>query len=84
MGLQAESVEEAVAFSAAVLSNHASLACQAVVITAPEAWRIVETNPAVRIAIAASTELAAIAPTRNEATIIAPYARGELERSPPE
>lgn len=78
VGLQAESVEEAVAFSAAVLSNHASLACQAVVITAPEAWRIVETNPAVRIAIAASTELAAIAPTRNELTIIAPYARGEL------
>lgn len=80
VGLRAESVEEAVAFATAIVSSHPALACLAVVITAPEAWRLVETNPAVRIAIAASTELAAIAPTRNELTIVAPYARGELGR----
>ncbi|MCK6376166.1 MAG: hypothetical protein L6Q69_18985 [Zoogloea sp.] len=39
---------------------------------------MVETNPAIRIAIAASTELAALTPQRSELTIIAPFALGEL------
>lgn len=78
VGLRAESVEEAVAFATAIVSSRPALACLAVVITAPEAWRMVETNPAIRIAIAASTELAALAPQRSELTIIAPYALGEL------
>jgi len=78
VGLRAESVEEAVAFATAIVSSRPALACLAVVITAPEAWRMVETNPAIRIAIAASTELAALTPQRSELTVIAPYALGEL------
>lgn len=78
VGLRAKSVEEAVAFATAIVSSHPALACLAVVITAPEAWRMVETNSAIRIAIAASTELAALTPQRSELTIIAPFALGEL------
>lgn len=79
--IQADSVEEAIAFVAATLINHQRLLNQAVVVTQPEGWRYVEANLGVRIAIAAGAEAAAAAVVRKGLLVIIPHATGDQMKS---
>lgn len=76
--IQADSVEEAAAFSVAVILGLDELADQAVVITDPQGWRFVDANPNLKIAIVARTEFAASPVIRDGLVLIVPHARGDL------
>ena len=63
--IAADSVEEAVGFVAAVVSDHDDLAAVSVVVSSEEGWRYVSKNSGIRVAIAASPEIAKRPPLRS-------------------
>ncbi len=77
--IQADSVEEAVAFVCAAISEHPDMETRAAVITRPEGWRILEQNPSIKIAVAARPELAGNAKQHAGHALIIPFAAGDLE-----
>lgn len=77
--IQADSVEEAVAFICAAISEHLDMETRAAVITRPEGWRILEQNPTIKIAVAARPELAGGAKQHAGHALIIPFAAGDLE-----
>ncbi|GGY26767.1 hypothetical protein GCM10008098_19770 [Rhodanobacter panaciterrae] len=68
--IEADSTEEAVAFACAELVSLGQSACAACV-TAADGWRYVDTNPQLRILVAANSEVAtARAPTEGQMLIV--------------
>lgn len=78
LNIRGESVEEAAAFAVATLIGIDDLANQALVITSPEGWRFVETNPQLKIAIAARTDIAIRPSQRRGLVVIIPHAAGDF------
>nr|VFK53546.1 MAG: hypothetical protein BECKTUN1418F_GA0071002_102322 [Candidatus Kentron sp. TUN]VFK69569.1 MAG: hypothetical protein BECKTUN1418E_GA0071001_11993 [Candidatus Kentron sp. TUN] len=76
--IRADSVEEAAAFTVAVVMATGNLRDRALVVTGPEGWRYVEVNPQIQIAIAARTEVAEKPVLRDGLSIIIPHAIGDL------
>jgi hypothetical protein len=75
---RADSVEEAAAFACASIVAHPDLLPHSVVVTSADGWRFVETNPSIRIAIAARPELAERPTMRNGLIVVIPYATGDM------
>ncbi|HLE62164.1 MAG TPA: hypothetical protein VI750_03440, partial [Pyrinomonadaceae bacterium] len=75
---RADSVEEAAAFACASVVAHPELLAHTVVVTSAEGWRFVETNPSIRIAIAARPEIAERPTMRNGLVVVIPYAAGDM------
>lgn len=80
--IRADSVEEAVAFTVAVVMASHDLQDHAMVVTEPQGWRYVEANPQLRIAIAARTEIALNPILRENLRVIVPLATGDLGGKP--
>ena len=78
--IQADSVEEAVAFVAAALAGDETLASKAVIVTDAAGWQFVIKNQEISIAIAARPEIADALPARDGLVIIVPYAAGDMKR----
>lgn len=78
--IQADSVEEAVAFVAAALASDNALASKAVIVTDTSGWQFVIKNKEIGIAIAARPEIADAPPARDGLMIIVPYAAGDMKR----
>ena len=76
--VRADSVDEVVAFVCASLSNYLDLTAGSVVVTSAEGWRFVETNPSIKIAIAARPEIAENPTLRKGLVVIIPYAAGDM------
>lgn len=79
--IRADSVEEAAAFTVAVVMA-SDLKDHAMVVTEPQGWRYVEANPQLRIAIAAKTETALHPVLRDNLRVIVPHATGDLVGKP--
>jgi len=80
--IRADSVEEAVAFTVAMVMTSRDLQDHAMVVTEPQGWRYVEANPQLRIAIAARTETAQNPVLREKLQVIMPHANGDLVGKP--
>ena len=80
--IRADSVEEAVAFTVAVVMASGDLQHHALVVTEPHGWRYVEANPQLRVAIAARTETASNLVLREDLRVIIPHATGDLAGRP--
>lgn len=78
--IQADSVEEAVAFVAATLAGDDKLASKAVIATEAAGWQYFIKNQEIGIAIAARPEIADAPPARDGLVIIVPYAAGDMKR----
>jgi hypothetical protein len=78
LAVRADSVQEAVAFVAAALCGDPTLAASALVVSSVDGWRFVAKNPGIRIAVAATPEIAEAPPSRAGLAIIVPYASGDL------
>lgn len=75
--IRADSIEEGVAFVAAVIATSNALHQQALIVTEPSGWRYVAANPQLPIAIAASIEAAASAPSLDNLLVVVPQAKGD-------
>ena len=75
VSLEADSIEEAVAFACSQLvdSNHAD---SAMCVTATDGWRYVDANSGIRIVVAASSAVAAASAPREGLTLVVPSAFG--------
>ncbi|AGZ37135.1 hypothetical protein PVLB_21780 [Pseudomonas sp. VLB120] len=80
--IRADSVEEAVAFTVAMVMASHDLRDTAMVVTEPQGWHYVEANPQLRIAIAARTETALNPILREKLRVIVPHATGDLVGKP--
>ncbi|WP_313049278.1 hypothetical protein [Pseudomonas soli] len=80
--IRADSVEEAVAFTVAMVMASRDLQDHAMVVTEPQGWRYVEANPQLRIVIAARTEIALNPILRENLHVIVPHATGDLVGKP--
>lgn len=78
--IKADSVEEAVAFAAAVLTQDETLFSKAVVVAQADGWRYVEKNAGIELAIAARPELAEAPTNRAGLVIVIPYASGDMAK----
>ncbi|MFQ5757833.1 MAG: hypothetical protein ACE5H7_17295, partial [Acidiferrobacterales bacterium] len=76
--VRADSVDEAAAFVCASIIAHPDLMAHSVVVTAADGWRFVETNPSIKIAIAARPEIAEDPTRRNGLVVVIPYAAGDM------
>lgn len=76
--LQADSVEEAVAFAVASLLALPELAACALVVTETIGWRYVQANPAISIVVAANAEVAVAAEVPNQGLCVIPIPIGDL------
>ena len=74
--LEADSIEEAVAFACAELLELGQ-ADNAAFITSSEGWRYVDANPQLRVLIAASSEIAAIRVAKDGSILIIPMTIGD-------
>jgi hypothetical protein len=77
--IRADSIGEATAFAAALILSNPLLEASAVFVTAAEGWRFVEQNPLIRIAVAASPEIAEKPVRRAGLTVIIPFAQGDVD-----
>src|SRR5665213_2751365 len=78
IGVRADSTGEAAAFIAATLLLQPDLDSGALAVTSTEGWRFVEQNPMVRLAIAASPDIAERLPQRPSLTVLIPFAAGDM------
>jgi len=78
--IKGDSVEEAVAFTAATLLQDEGIALRTVVVTDNNGWQFVAKNPNIRIAIAARPEIAEAPPQRDGLLVVVPYAKGDMSR----
>jgi hypothetical protein len=76
--VRADSGDEAAAFVCASIMAHLDLIAHSVVATSAEGWRFVETNPSIKIAIAARPEIAEGPTRRNGLVVVIPYATGDM------
>lgn len=76
--IQADSVEEAVAFACATILTHADLSATSLVVTEPTGWRFVGMNPTLKVAIAARPEVAEKPVLRTGLAVVIPYASGDI------
>ncbi len=76
--VRADSVDEAAAFVCASVIADPDLVAHSVVVTSADGWRFVETNPSIRIAIAARPEIAEDPTRRNGLVVVIPYAAGDM------
>lgn len=76
--LRADSAEEAIAFATATFLGHQYLTDKALVVTTVDGWRYVDANPQIRIAIAASDEVAVRITPRNALLSVVPHASGDI------
>lgn len=74
--IQADSVEEAAAFIVATILATTDLADQSLVVTEADGWRYVEANSQLKIAVAASPEVARKPFLRAGVLVVIPYAIG--------
>lgn len=77
--VRADSVQEATAFIVATILGSGNLADHTLVVTEVTGWRFVEANPQLKIAIAASTDVAASPVSRQGLLVIVPHATGDLQ-----
>lgn len=78
--IKGDSVEEAVAFTAATLLENEVLTQRTVVVTDKAGWQFVAKNPNILFAIAARPECAEAPPDRAGLLVIIPYATGDMKR----
>jgi hypothetical protein len=78
LSIQADSVEEAVAFACACIIGELSLSNHTVVVTAIDGWRFVEGNTGITIAVAARPEYAERPTKRPNLKVIIPFAAGDV------
>ncbi|NKB16595.1 MAG: hypothetical protein HC774_06630 [Sphingomonadales bacterium] len=78
--IKGDSVEEAVAFTAATLLENQVLTQRTVVVTDKAGWQFVAKNPNILFAIAARPECADAPPDRAGLLVIIPYATGDMKR----
>lgn len=76
--IRADSVEEAVAFACVALLTYPDLIASALMVTDPSGWRFVQQNPTLKIAIAASPEIAEKPVLRDGLITVIPYAAGDM------
>lgn len=76
--INADSVEEAVAFTCSALLEQTDLASTSLVVTDSAGWRYVDMHPSLNIAIAARPEIAERPSRRTGLTVIIPYAAGDM------
>lgn len=82
LSIRADSMDEAAAFVVAATMASGELRHQALVVMDPVGWRYVETNPQIRIAIAARAEIASHPIMRKGLRVIVPYASGDMAGRP--
>lgn len=80
LSMEADSVEEAVAFACGQLDD-AGRADAALCVTDADGWRYVDANVGIRVAVAANTTVAAARSPREGITLIVPSAFGHRARS---
>ena len=73
--VKSDSVEEAAAFACAAMLDKPNLAGESVVVTDRNGWRFVEANQSIKLAIAASPEIAKAPACRKGLVTVIPYAR---------
>lgn len=78
IAVQADSVEEAVAFVSASILAESGLVERSVVVTDISGWRFVEKNTEIRVAVASRPEIAETPPSREGLVLIIPYASGDM------
>lgn len=78
--IQADSVEEAVAFACASILTHPDLSATSLVVTEPAGWRFVGVNPTLKVTVAARPEVAEKPVLRSGLAVVIPYASGDMAR----
>jgi len=76
--IRADSVEEAAAFACAALLACPDLVASSLMVTDPSGWRFVQQNSALKIAIAASPQIAEKPVLRDGLITVIPYAAGDM------
>jgi hypothetical protein len=76
--IQADSVEEAVAFVCVVIQQDENLRSVGLVVTEPKGWRFVDANPAIKVVVAARPEVAERPAVRRGLVIVIPCASGDM------
>jgi hypothetical protein len=76
--IQADSVEEAVAFACANILGNDDLLNRTVVVTSPDGWQFVDANPSIEVAIAARPENAERPSKRAGVKVVIPFAAGDV------
>lgn len=76
LAIRADSAEEAAAFVVATILSAGDLADQSLVVTNTDGWRYVEANPQLRIAVAASPEVAYKPVLRAGLLVVVPHVKG--------
>ncbi len=79
LGVMADSTGEAAAFAAASLLLHPDLSGASVAVTTAVGWQFVEQNPLIRVAIAASPEIAERPTRRPGLVVLIPFAAGDMK-----
>lgn len=78
LAIRADSAEEAAAFIVATVLATGDLADQSLVVTDADGWRYVEANPQLKIAVAASPEVAQKPVLRVGLLVVVPHVTGNL------
>ena len=81
IAVEADSQEEAAAFACVRLAA-LGLANDAACISAIDGWRFVDSNAALRVAIASTTEVAAVRAARDGMSLVVPLGRGDRTEGP--
>lgn len=76
LAIRADSAEEAAAFVVAAILSDGELADQSLVVTDADGWRYVEANPQLKIAVAASPEVALKPILRAGLVVVIPHVTG--------
>ena len=84
LSIKADSVEEAVAVTAACLMGDPELSAAAAIVTDARGWRFVDKNPQIKIAVSSRPEIAELPSSRNGLVIVVPYASGDMSRHFPD
>ncbi|WP_181183307.1 hypothetical protein [Mesorhizobium sp. B3-1-7] len=80
LAIKADSVEEAVAFTAAALLENDHISSQSVIVTSTDGWRYVEKNAGIGVAVAATPAVAEAPAVRDRLALVVPYASGDMAR----
>ena len=84
LSIKADSVEEAVAFTATYLVDNPDLTISAVVVTNVQGWRFIDKNPQIKVAISARPEIAQSPSSRDDLVVLVPYASGDMSKHFPD
>ena len=78
LSIKADSVEEAVAVTAACLMDDPKLSAATAIVTDAGGWRFVDKNPQIKIAVSSRPEIAESPSSRKGLTVVVPYASGDM------